>query len=74
MKKKKVSCAALGTCIVELQDRVNLRNVDVYKALKIGHSVYNGLKKGAKSWHPVPPAMKPSRPAKKTTASPTAGA
>lgn len=27
-----------------------------------------------KSWHPVPPAMKPSRPAKKTTASPTAGA
>ncbi len=27
-KKKKVSCAALGTCIVELQDRVNLRNVD----------------------------------------------
>ncbi|WP_287667701.1 hypothetical protein [Bacteroides sp.] len=46
MKKKKVSCAALGTCIVELQDRVNLRNVDVYKALKIGHSVYNDLKRG----------------------------
>lgn len=46
MKKKKVSCAALGTCIVELQDRVNLRNVDVYKALKIGYSVYNDLKKG----------------------------
>ncbi|MEQ2516466.1 MULTISPECIES: hypothetical protein [Bacteroides] len=46
MKKEVVSCAALGTCIVELQDRVGLRNVDVYEELEIGHSVYNDLKKG----------------------------
>ena len=46
MKKEVVSCAALGTYIVELQNRVKLRNVDVCKALSIGHSVYNDLKKG----------------------------
>lgn len=45
-EKEVVSCAALGTCIVELQDRVGLRNVDVYEELEIGHSVYNDLKKG----------------------------
>ena len=31
---------------LELQNRVKLRNVDVCKALSIGHSVYNDLKKG----------------------------
>lgn len=46
MKKDKICCAALGACIVELQNRVGLRNVDVYEALEIGHSVYNDLKKG----------------------------
>ena len=46
MKKDKICCAALGTYIVELQNRVKLRSVDVCKALSIGHSVYNDLKKG----------------------------
>lgn len=46
MKKEKVCYENLGACISELQDRLDLKNPEVYKAINIGHSTYNNVKKG----------------------------
>ena len=46
MKKEKACYESLGACILELQDRSGLKNPEVYKAIGIGHSTYNDVKKG----------------------------
>ncbi|WP_175629152.1 hypothetical protein [Bacteroides acidifaciens] len=46
MKKEKACYESLGACILELQKRLGLKNVAVYKAVNIGHSTYNNVKKG----------------------------
>lgn len=46
MKKEKACYESLGTCISELQGRLDLKNAEVCKAVNIGHSTYNDVKKG----------------------------
>ncbi|QIU96264.1 hypothetical protein [Bacteroides faecium] len=46
MKKEKACYESLGACIWELQDRLGLKNSEVHKAINIGHSTYNDVKKG----------------------------
>lgn len=46
MEKEKACYESLGACILELHNRLGMTNDVVCKAINIGHSTYNDVKKG----------------------------